>query len=412
MTRGSTSGPTPSSDERGPTSVRRGSPRASAHRGSSRCRSRSWRCSSSTRCRRSSVGGSRRAGRWTSARSATSSPTRAARRGVVHGVAGDGVDRTHRCSSRSPARTCSRGTSSRAAALVRGVGPVPFVLPTVVVGSAFLALLGDGGPLGPRPRPDARRHPARARVLQLRGGGAHGRRPVVAPRPAARRKRHACSARAGWRTFRDGHAAGAAAGDRGRSGDRVPLHLHVVRRDPHPRRPAATRRSRPRSTARPCSSSTCRKRPRCRSCNWSRSCVLLLLDRLAGRGASRCALRAQRETARRARTAGERTVRRRRPRPDGRAARRADRRPRPALVRHRRRLRARLLPGGREARRAARSSCLRSKPCATRSCFAVDRDRDRPRDRRAARRSRSPGRRADRHAGSTRCSSCRSGCRP
>ena len=35
-----------------------------------------------------------------------------------------------------------------------------------------------------------------------------------------------------------GHAARAAAGDRGRGGGRVPLHLHVVRRDPHPGRPA------------------------------------------------------------------------------------------------------------------------------------------------------------------------------
>ena len=32
--------------------------------------------------------------------------------------------------------------------LVRAAVLVPFVLPTVVVGSAFLALLGDGGPLG------------------------------------------------------------------------------------------------------------------------------------------------------------------------------------------------------------------------------------------------------------------------
>ena len=32
--------------------------------------------------------------------------------------------------------------------LVRAAVLVPFVLPTVVVGSAFLALLGEGGPLG------------------------------------------------------------------------------------------------------------------------------------------------------------------------------------------------------------------------------------------------------------------------
>jgi hypothetical protein len=80
--------------------------------------------------------------------------------------------------------------------------PVPFVLPTVVVGGGVPGLLGPRARSTPllgaavrRGRPDARpaphrhRHPARARVLQLRGGRAHRRRAVVAPRPAARGRR-------------------------------------------------------------------------------------------------------------------------------------------------------------------------------------------------------------------------------
>ena len=62
---------------------------------------------------------------------------------------------------------------------------VPFVLPTVVVGAAFLALLGPRAAARGRP---ARHHLARAhrpRVLQPRRGRAHGRRPLGSPRPGA-----------------------------------------------------------------------------------------------------------------------------------------------------------------------------------------------------------------------------------
>ena len=64
---------------------------------------------------------------------------------------------------------------------------VPFVLPTVVVATAFLALLRPGGPLAfshwqRGVGADARR----PRVLQRRGRRPHGRRVLGEPRPAAR----------------------------------------------------------------------------------------------------------------------------------------------------------------------------------------------------------------------------------
>ena len=49
--------------------------------------------------------------------------------------------------SRFPARTCSPAYDFPGRRVVRALVTVPFVLPTVVVGSAFAALLGAGGPL-------------------------------------------------------------------------------------------------------------------------------------------------------------------------------------------------------------------------------------------------------------------------
>ncbi len=74
--------------------------------------------------------------------------------------------------------------------VVRALVTVPFVLPTVVVGTAFAALLGTGGPLArSRTRPDRVGDSDRPRVLQLRGRGADGRWPVVASRPSPGRGR-------------------------------------------------------------------------------------------------------------------------------------------------------------------------------------------------------------------------------
>ena len=120
--------------------------------------------------------------------------------------------------------------------LVRAAVLVPFVLPTVVVGSAFLVAARRGGPARvPRSRPVAGRHPRRPRVLQLRGRGADRRWSVGAPRSAAGRR----GARPRRRSLADiplGDAAGAPTRDRGRRRDRVPVHVHVVRGDPDPRR--------------------------------------------------------------------------------------------------------------------------------------------------------------------------------
>ncbi len=77
--------------------------------------------------------------------------------------------------------------------------------------------------------------PARARLLQLRRRRTHRRRPLVAARPAAGGGR--ADAR---RLAAEGLAAGDAARARARRGrrraDGVPVHLHVLRRRPDPRR--------------------------------------------------------------------------------------------------------------------------------------------------------------------------------
>ena len=104
-----------------------------------------------------------------------------------------------------------------------------FVLPTVVMGAAFLALLPDSldrsvwAILG------------RPRDVQPRRRGAHRRRRLgaSAPRPGGRRghARRVAVARVPPR-----HPAAAPAGAHRRRRDRVPVHVHVVRRDPRPRR--------------------------------------------------------------------------------------------------------------------------------------------------------------------------------
>ena len=66
-------------------------------------------------------------------------------------------DAGQRACSGCPRRTCCTGCAFPAAACVRALLLVPFVLPTVVVGVAFRQLLGESGPLGlPRARRDRR----------------------------------------------------------------------------------------------------------------------------------------------------------------------------------------------------------------------------------------------------------------
>ena len=92
-----------------------------------------------------------------------------------------------------------------------------------------------GTPRRPRARPVARRDPRGPCVLQLRSRRAHRGWALVAPRPPsggggthARRQPTARVPR--------GHPARAAPRDHRGRGDRVPLHVHVVRRDPRARR--------------------------------------------------------------------------------------------------------------------------------------------------------------------------------
>ncbi len=103
-----------------------------------------------------------------------------------------------------------------------------FVLPTVVMGAAFLALLPDCT------RPHRVGGDRRPRRVQPRSCRARGRIAVGAPPDRhGGRRRHARRVSPAGR-HADLAAARAARGDRGRH-DRVPVHLHLVRGDPDPR---------------------------------------------------------------------------------------------------------------------------------------------------------------------------------
>ena len=197
-----------------------------------RARSRSSRCSSCSRwppssiaaCAARAIAPSRRPHRPADARGR-----------LVHGVAGARVHGRSRSRSRLPGRVRARRASASAVGASCGaLVVVPFVLPTVVVGAAFLAILPDGassaamwrrsssptsffnvavvvrtvggllGDLDPR----ARRRGRDARRVAGGGRCARSTLPLLAPALAARR------------------------------GDRVPLLVHVVRGRPRPRRPA------------------------------------------------------------------------------------------------------------------------------------------------------------------------------
>ena len=144
--------------------------------------------------------------------------------GVVHALAGR---------RSAPSLTVRRGPARR---LRHGALPLP--RPAGRAGRrdrAVRAADGRGrrGVPGPAARPLPRHgvgHRRRPRVLQLRRRRPHRQHAVGPPRSRGSRRRPGCSARRGWRAFREVTLAAAAAGDHGGGVDRVPVHLHVVRR--------------------------------------------------------------------------------------------------------------------------------------------------------------------------------------
>ena len=133
-------------------------------------------------------------------------------------------------------------TARRAHTGIR-VLPVPLSRPNV-------APRADDGHVRPADRRDGRGDPGRGtrldrphrlggadrpRDLQPRRGGARRRRDVGAPAPRhGGRGRHA--RRIAGRCVPARHAGPAPSGDPGRGVDRVRVHVHLVRRDPHRRR--------------------------------------------------------------------------------------------------------------------------------------------------------------------------------
>ena len=156
---------------------------------------------------------------------------------MVHALAGDGLDRSH--------------AGRRAAARLGAVAvPVPGALGGR--GARARAVRAPDGGRRDRVRraaPGRRRalglgDPAGPRLLQRRRRGARRRRLLGGPRSASVGR---AQRRSGRRPPTSAPADGAAARPRARVGrvDRLPLLLHVVRGDPHPRR-AALRDSRDR----------------------------------------------------------------------------------------------------------------------------------------------------------------------
>ena len=118
--------------------------------------------------------------------------------------------------------------------LIGSLAIVPFVLPTVVVAAAFLALLGPRSPLGIHLE-----HTLWAILLAhvfynyavvLRVVGAAWSQ--IDPRLEEQARVLGASR---WSALRPRHAATPAAGDRISSFGRVPVHLYLVRGDPDPR---------------------------------------------------------------------------------------------------------------------------------------------------------------------------------
>ena len=154
--------------------------RCRARRCSSPCCSRGrWPRSSTTGLRPDGAVGARRRPRRRCAATPTPSPSPAGR---------------PRCPPPSPSRSpCpapgrSPGSGSPGARPSACWSPFPFVLPTVVVATAFRGLVGRGGLLAGRVELDDSLAAivARPRLLQLRRGGLDRGRAVGPPRPAGR----------------------------------------------------------------------------------------------------------------------------------------------------------------------------------------------------------------------------------
>ena len=270
--------------------------------------------------------------------------------------------------SRSRAPTCSLGSRFEARTLLRAAVTVPFVLPTIVVGSAFLAIIGSRGVLGGRfSLADsvwaillAHLFFNYAVVVRTVGGLWSHLDPALDD--AARTlgaSRWRALREVTWPLLRPAVVSAAA--------DRVPVLVHVVRCHPRARRRAARHARGRHQAGRRSIGSTSEPRACSRSCNsrpssrcWSSSSWatnrrsvqqrLLPVDDVAHRPRARRAL-----------------VPRRQPRGDGRRARHADGGARRAVAAHRVRVRVRLLPSARSRRRGSRrGSYLRSTRSATR----------------------------------------------
>ena len=160
---------------------------------------------------------------------------RAAARGLVHPVAGGGVHRAH--ARARPARR-PRAGPLRVPGAASGPGARDRPVRAADGGGGRRVPRAARSERRPRPRPGRHRvgDPPGPRLLQPRGGRAHRRRAVGAPRPGDRVRRpraRGVTVAGGAR----GHPPGAAPGHHLRRTDHVPLHVHVVRRGAAPGRP-------------------------------------------------------------------------------------------------------------------------------------------------------------------------------
>ena len=188
--------------------------------------------------------------------------------------------------------------------VVRALVTVPFVLPTVVVGSAFVALLGAGrAARRPRARPDRLARSCSPTCSSTTRSSCAPSAASGRTSTRARRKRRGCSARAGGARSVQVTLPALRPAIVGRGRDRVPLLVHVVRRDPHPRRPArrhARDRDLPPDRAAP--QPAARGRAHDRAARRRRAAARARRAGSRDGSGSRSRLRAAAETARRPRT--------------------------------------------------------------------------------------------------------------
>ena len=196
--------------------------------------------------------------------------------------------------------------------IVRALVTVPFVLPTVVVGTAFAALLGSGGPLAGLGLDQTVWAILIAHVffnyaVVVRTVGGLWSHLDPHQEEAAR-----MLGAGRWRAFRAVTlpALRPAIATASRGG--VPLHLHVVRRDPHPRwPPVRDARDRDLPADRPAAEPPARGRADPRAARGGRACCSPSPRGIQGREHAALRLRAAAETAHRAED-GARTLRGRR----------------------------------------------------------------------------------------------------